>query len=207
LQKFSVAGTRPISVLYNGVDHLRAASSDSDGADIRWPERFVFALASAAPNKNLQLINSLAARLRERGIATVLAGGSNRSVFANAQAFDTGVTALGRVSDGVIRTAFSKAMAFLFPSFHEGFGIPPLEAMAMGCPVIASNTSAMPEVLGDAALYCSPREIDVWEHAVARLAETPSLRESLVSKGYERARLFTWETSARTMLSLLEQYA
>lgn len=208
LAQFGVTGDRPVSVIHNGVDHMLddvAAPPSSDA--IPWPERFVFALGNAAPNKNAALVRAIAPRLRQMGIATVLAGGGNSAVFAGAGGGEADVIALGRVPDAVIREGFRRALAFVFPSFHEGFGIPPLEAMALGCPVVASQTSAMPEILGDAALLRDPSAPDQWLDAIAAIAADPLLRAGLVERGRERARLYTWDRSARRMLSLLASAA
>lgn len=197
-----ITGKVPVSVIHNGIDHiLRADQPVPEG--ISWPERFVFALGNAAPNKNAALVRALAPSLRKLGIATVIAGGGNASVFAAADGGDDGVVALGRVPDAVIREAYRRALVFLFPSFHEGFGIPPLEAMALGCPVVASQTSAMPEILGDAALLRDPHEPGQWLDAVSAIAADPALRAQLVDKGRARAALYTWDKAARRMLQLL----
>lgn len=197
-----ITGKVPVSIIHNGIDHiLRADQPVPDG--ISWPERFVFALGNAAPNKNAALVRALAPRLRERGIATVIAGGGNASIFAAAGVGDGNVVALGRVPDAVISEAYRRALAFLFPSFHEGFGIPPLEAMALGCPVVASQSSAMPEILGDAALLRDPRDPQQWLDAVAAIAADAALRADLIEKGRARAALYTWDKAARRMLQLL----
>lgn len=203
LIKFGVTGDRPVSVIHNGVDHLLASTAAQSAEGVAWPERFVFALGNAAPNKNAALVRTIAPRLRQMGIATVLAGGGNAAVFAGASDDAAEVMMLGRVPDAVIREGFQRALAFVFPSFHEGFGIPPLEAMALGCPVVASQASAMPEILGDGALLRDPRQPDQWLEAIAAIAADPQLRDGLIERGRARAARYTWENSARRMLTLL----
>lgn len=203
LVDLGVTGATPVSVVHNGIDHIRR-DGGACPAGMRWPDRFVFALGNAAPNKNLALVRAIAPRLRREGIATVIAGGAHETVFAAAGGLHSDdVVELGRVPDAVIREAFQKALVFVFPSFHEGFGIPPLEAMALGCPVIASATSAMPEILGDAALLRDPGDPEQWLDAVLAIAGDPDLRASVISKGLRRADRFTWDAAARKMLSLL----
>jgi glycosyltransferase involved in cell wall biosynthesis len=205
LTEFGIVGRTPVSVVANGIDHIRG---NEDGPSmIEWPERFVFALGNVAPNKNLALVRALAPRLRKAGIMTVVAGGGSAAVFAATPADSQGVITLGRVPDAVIREGYRRALAFLFPSFHEGFGIPPLEAMALGCPVIASNTSAMPEVLGDAALLRDPRVVEQWHDAVLAIAGNPDLRSGLIGKGHARADQFRWDGAARAMLALIARTA
>lgn len=203
LQEFGVTGEVPVTVIHNGIDHILEAAAAPSARPIHWPERFVFALGNAAPNKNAALVHALAPRLREHGIATIIAGGGNASVFADVAGRDTGAVALGRVPDSVIREGYGRALAFVFPSFHEGFGIPPVEAMALGCPVVASQNSAMPEILGDAALLRDPNAPQQWLEAILDIAGNPALRSSLVEKGLARAQRYRWDEAGRRMLALL----
>lgn len=109
---------------------------------------------------------------------------------------------LGRVSDFELVTLYSMADIFAFPSFFEGFGMPPIEAMACGVPVITSNTSSLLEVVGDAAIPIDPHDIDALAHAITQLLEDEPLREELCQKGYQRVQHYTWEASARKMLAV-----
>ncbi len=112
---------------------------------------------------------------------------------------------LGRVSDLELITLYSLADVFAFPSFFEGFGIPPLEAMACGAPVITSNTSSLPEVTGDAAIQVDPHDIHALANAIARLLEDEYLRENLRQKGYLQVQKYTWTKSAHKMLSVYQK--
>jgi glycosyltransferase involved in cell wall biosynthesis len=109
---------------------------------------------------------------------------------------------LGRVSDLELAVLYSLADIFAFPSFFEGFGVPPIEAMACGAPVITSNTSSLPEVVGDAALMVDPHNIDELAKAITRLLGDEKLRETLRQKGFARAQLYTWPKSAQKMLDV-----
>lgn len=112
---------------------------------------------------------------------------------------------LGRVSELELITLYSLADVFAFPSFFEGFGVPPLEAMACGTPVITSNTSSLPEVVGDAALLIDPKNINELAQAITRLIEDEQLREELRQKGYEQVKQYSWPNAARKMLSVYEK--
>ena len=106
-----------------------------------------------------------------------------------------------------LRALYESAACFVFPSFYEGFGLPPLEAMACGCPVVASNVAAIPEVLGDAALYFDPaNDRDIFEK-VRRVLEDPQLRKEMREKGLSRARKWTWEKCAKETFEIFKEIA
>jgi len=103
-------------------------------------------------------------------------------------------------NDSLLGQLYSRAVALVYPSLYEGFGIPPLEAMAHGCPVLCSNRSSIPEVVGDAGLYFDPESVDSIADAMERVAAVAEFREDLSARGRERAKLFSWDRcAARTM--------
>jgi glycosyltransferase involved in cell wall biosynthesis len=112
---------------------------------------------------------------------------------------------LGRVSEFELITLYSMADVFVFPSFYEGFGVPPLEAMACGVPVITSNTSSLPEVVGDAAVMIDPYNTAELARAILQVLQDERLRDELRQKGYARAQHFTWAQSASKMLSVYQR--
>jgi glycosyltransferase involved in cell wall biosynthesis len=104
---------------------------------------------------------------------------------------------LGFVPSPVLRVFYSRALAFLFPSLYEGFGLPPLEAMAHGTPVLTSNVSSLPEVFDDAALLVNPENVFDIARGIRQILTDTVLRQTLRRRGYERARMYSWENAAQ----------
>lgn len=107
-------------------------------------------------------------------------------------------------SDDLLGLAYSNAVAFVYPSLYEGFGIPPLEAMSAGCPVISSNSSSLPEVVGDAALLVDPNDVESLAVAMMEMAQSPDLRRRLVDRGHQQRQLFSWEKCVRDTRDIYE---
>lgn len=176
---------------------------------------YVLAMDIFNLRKNFRAILEGVSRLPEalRSSLAIVALGQPR---ATATQYDPGAIAaslgiahnlriLGDVALEDLIALYSGAAAFVYPSVYEGFGMPVLEAMACGCPVITSNVSSLPEVAGDAALLVSPSASDEIAAALRRLLTDSPERERLVRLGFERAGLFTWEKTARSMLEVFEQ--
>ncbi len=118
---------------------------------------------------------------------------------------DGGVRYVSRVSDDELAALYRGALALVYPSRYEGFGLPALEAMASGCPVIASNAGALPEVAGDAAVLVDPDSLDGLAEAMRRMAGDAGLRGDLAARGLARAREFSWERTAARTLEVYER--
>jgi glycosyltransferase involved in cell wall biosynthesis len=112
---------------------------------------------------------------------------------------------LGRISDDDLAQALAGARAFLFPSRIEGFGLPAVEAMASGCPVVASTAPCLPEICGDAALYAGPDDAEGWIAAIERLHTDSATRSRTVEAGIARARRYTWRRIAEQYLELMAE--
>jgi glycosyltransferase involved in cell wall biosynthesis len=115
------------------------------------------------------------------------------------------VVCTGRLPIEDIRLLYSHADLFVFPSIYEGFGMPVLEAMACGAPVITSNRTALPEVAGDAAVLVNPEDAEELGEAMVRVLEDQTLRATLKEKGLKRAKQFTWERAARQTMALYRE--
>ena len=166
------------------------------------------------PYKNLPLLVASFAALRQRGLAVALrVVGSDDPRYPEARQLarelgvDEAIAWSGYVNDAELLAAYQQADVFVLPSNYEGFGLPVLEAMACGTPVICSNTSSLPEVAGDAALMIDPRQPHTLTDAMNRLATEPALRRQLAEKGLARAALFSWDATARQTLALYEELA
>ena len=113
----------------------------------------------------------------------------------------------GFVDDADLPALYSAADLFAYVSLYEGFGLPLLEAMACGTPVIGSNTSSLPEVIGDVGLQVDPRDVNDIAHALRQMIDQPELRERSIGAGLERAKLFSWDKAARELLAIYDQMA
>lgn len=204
-----------LSVVPGAVDHIDRIDADP-GVLSRLnleTDRYVLFVGSLAPGKNLVRALAAVALMRESHptLRFVIAGGANAKIFgaraAGLREDDPYVTWAGYVTDGELKALYEHAGCFVFPSLYEGFGLPPLEAMRCGCPVIVSHEGALPEVCGGAALYCdaySPPDIAA---AIARVMDDPELRARLRTLGREHAHRYSWRRSARTLLDIVRAEA
>ena len=168
---------------------------------------YVLAVGSANPTKNLPALIEAFGRLPHPDLRLVLVGGTNGAVFANETAprEDARILRTGPISDGQLKSLYANASAFVFPSLYEGFGLPPLEAMSLGCPIVASNAASIPEVCGDAAVYFDPASVTDMASAIARVIDDADLRADLRLRGAERFATFTWDAAAQLLMQRLEQ--
>lgn len=201
-----------IAVLHNGHEH--ALLWDPERAEIapdlieqicgRNGRRFVLALGSRSRHKNLDLLVRIAPELDRLGLDIVIAGGGAGIFEENELDAHPNVHLLGRVSDADLACLLDTALCLAFPSFTEGFGLPIVEAMARGCPVVSSNLASMPEVCGSAALLASPFDPEPWIAHIGALSKTADMRGELIEKGRQQVRKFTWAETAEGYRDLME---
>jgi glycosyltransferase involved in cell wall biosynthesis len=209
-----------VEVVYGGVDARFRPVRDTEALEgirqkygLQFP--FVLYVGTIEPRKNLARLLRAFTNLRSRHRIRhrlVVAGGLGwlyQDVLREIDelAAEHEVVFLGRVVDDDLPALYSLADVFVFPSLYEGFGLPPLEAMACGCPVVCSDTSSLPEVVGDAAVLVSPFDVDGISDALATLIADPDRRADLGERGLLRSREFTWESSARRLLDVFRRLA
>lgn len=195
-----------LRVILNGADHLDRARSDPrvlDRLGLRG-RPFLLAVGSANPAKNQAALVEAHRRLGPAAPPLVLVGGRRDAVFA-ASAPAAGAQALeaGPVDDAALVALYGAALALVFPSLYEGFGLPPLEAMRLGCPVIASREASIPEVCGDAAYYLDGTGADAIEQGLRRVLGDAALRRSLGEAGRRRSQAFAWHEAAVSLRAVL----
>jgi glycosyltransferase involved in cell wall biosynthesis len=199
---YEVAPER-ISVIYNGIDEV-FHSEDSELPKVDVDDRpYILSVCAAIPKKNVSSIIRALAALKERGLPHRLVhigppGSAQASLEAEVRRFNlrNDVVFKGYVSKFELAAYYRGADALLFPSFHEGFGIPIVEAMASGCPVVTSTAFSMPEIAGDAALLVDPYNVESLISVTHRILTNRSLREEMIELGRARARRFSWNRCA-----------
>lgn len=198
-----------MTLCYPGSEHVQRGPADASAlCSFTLPEQpFLLAVASANPNKNFVSVLRALEALGSDAPPCVIVGRTDQRQFADIDVDAERVTHLGYVSDDELLALYRRALCLVFPSFYEGFGLPPLEAMAAGCPVISSRSSAMPEISGPAAEYCDPRDYRTLMAAILRVARTPGRRSAMIERGIRRARIFSWQTSAARLLQTLSAAA
>ncbi len=212
-------GTPPekITVMYGGVDaHFQPVREPQRITVLRnkyrlGAEPFILGLGTIQPRKNYQRLIRAFSNIKYQvpNIKLIIAGGKGwlyDDIFAEVRrlGLEGQVVFPGFVDDEDLPALYSAAELLAYPSLYEGFGLPVLEAMACGTPVVTSNVSSLPEVSGDAALLVEPSDVNAMAEAMCRLLQDANLRQQLVAQGFEQARQFTWDKAARQLLEMYE---
>jgi glycosyltransferase involved in cell wall biosynthesis len=208
LDAYGVASRSKLCIIPNGHEHaLQWQTNHAPSTSAPSNSDTIVLLGGTAPHKNGRLILDLAPDLARLGLKIAVVGASDASVFSNSgpALHAPNIRWLGRVKDDALATLLKEALCLAFPSYVEGFGLPPLEAMALGCPVVVSNRASLPEVCGSAALYASPTDGQMWLEAFRRLHTEPNLRAKLKAAGRLRAHRFSWRRSAELYLEAMAQ--
>lgn len=175
-------------------------------------QRYLLAVGEGRPYKNIPRLLRAFALLRDREIQLVVVGRVARQevdlpALARSLGIAERVRFSGFIPDEELRLLYAGAEAFVFPSLYEGFGIPPLEAMACAAPVVCSDRSSLPEVCGDAAVYVDPDREEAIAHGIERVIGDEALRAALRQRGLERAKTFSYRRTAEKILEVIRGVA
>lgn len=169
------------------------------------PQGFILGVGSVKPNKNYALLGQAMKLLPGYPLPVAIAGAKDIGIFKDAAVLPDSFRFLGFVADADLAALYRQAAWFVFPSLYEGFGLPAVEAMANGCPVLAARAASIPEVCGDAALYfdaTDPREL---AQLLQRVVRRPQQRQALVAAATERLQRYNWRANAHILLGRLQQ--
>lgn len=206
---YDVVEPERIEVIANGGEHLLRATADPgilDRLGIE-PGRYVLALANTQLHKNIGVLLKAWSEQDMKLQTLVLVGPHGPAAFAAAgHTIPDGVKFAGNVEDGELRALYEAATCYACPSLLEGFGLPAVEAMTLGCPVVASPRAALPEVCREAALYADPYRPEAWRQAIDE-CRLPDRRCDLQARGIRQAARFSWRAAASALMRLIEQTA
>lgn len=197
-----------VRVVRLGGEHMLAVTPDSSILARHELEGRPYILVSGnrSPHKNLAVVAAAVELLPSQTFDVVVVGAHNPAVLRGvAQAWPTNTRWLGYVPDAQLRALYEHAACFVYPSLYEGFGLPPLEAMTCGCPVLLSRAAALPEVGGEAVRYFDPRSPDALARELDEVMGSPDLRTELRHRGLERAMEFSWQGAAAAVLRAVEE--
>ncbi len=204
-----------IKVVHLGVERRFRPISDVEEYRLRnnLPSKMILNVGTLEPRKNVVTLIKAFKKLREKGCKDyklAIAGEKGwlyRQIFKEASLgnIEQEILFLGVVSDDDLPMLYNCADVFVYPSLYEGFGLPPLEAMACGIPVITSNTSSLPEVVGDAGIMVDPTDPDSLCEAMLNVLTNKEMRRRMSSKGLKRSKLFSWEKSAKEILEIYDE--
>jgi glycosyltransferase involved in cell wall biosynthesis len=166
-------------------------------------DKHYLVVGTPAQHKNLAMP---VAAMAKSGRQVVVVGVSDRQVFSAASSLDDDALLAGRLTDEELAWMYRNAAALVFPSKYEGFGLPPLEAQLLGCPVVCSAAASMPEVCGDGALYFDPEDTATLLAQLDRIDTEHGLADDMRNRGIRNARRFTWDASAGRIIGLLTAY-
>lgn len=198
-----------VSVTQLGCDHMAAQRRDWAVLEkhLLTSSSYVLAVSSRNPNKNFQGVVRAMGFLDGQPVRFVIAGNLNAQVFGESDDLPASVIEVGHVSDAQLCALYERAGCFVFPSFYEGFGLPPLEAMTCGCPVVAADIAVLRETCGDAALFCDPADASSIAERIAMVMAEGELRQTLIERGRIHSQNFRWAKTAAETWNILQTVA
>jgi len=214
--KYLSTDASDVIVIYNGIEHFKylaeeGASNKCDNIKgINLNEKFFLCVGSVEPRKNLNIVIESFQSIELDGVKLVIVGGKDKlfkflDLKSNiSEKFHDKVVFTGYLTDFELISLYSSATAFIFPSVYEGFGIPPLEAMSLGCPSIVSNSTSLPEVCGDAAIYFDTNDVRDLSKKLEEISKcTQEQKGEIISKGILQSEKYSWKKSALDLLDLI----
>lgn len=205
LVRYGLCKAGKITIAPDGHEHaLRWTPRHSIRTQLAAGPGTIVLLGSRAPHKNIGLILGMGERLAQAGLRVAVVGFSDGRVFGKAQELEAAnIGWLGRIGDDELAALLEDCLCLAFPSLVEGFGLPMLEAMVRGCPVVASDRASLPEIGGDGVLYAPPDRADIWFDRFMELAGDAGLRRMMIGRGRRQAEKFSWEDTAKRYLELM----
>lgn len=221
IETYKIDPAKIIAIPLAAPDHFGPVTDDKELQRVRHiygiDGDYVLSVGSIQPRKNLARLIEAYAALRSshtenRFPKLVIVGKKGWLYDETLRTLETtgvkdSIVLTGYVPDSDLPALYSGALCFVYPSYFEGFGLPPLEAMKCGTPVLVGNTTSLPEVVGDAGLKVDPFDVAAIAGGIGELINNSQLRRELSTKGLERARLFDWQTTARQTLKVYEEVA
>ena len=217
IRYLNISGEK-ITVIYNGLNEPFIAyrndiSLEKTIPKFNLPKHFLLCVATLEPRKNILMIIEAYHKLKKMGFEQKLVlvgkkGWKYNNIHTKIKQFglENEVVFTGYVSDRDLSVIYHIADVFIYPSLYEGFGFPPLEAMACGCPVITSDSSSLPEVVGNAAIKINPRDINELTDAIEKLLVDPNLRDIMIIKGIKQAQKFRWNETAKEYIKIFNAF-
>jgi glycosyltransferase involved in cell wall biosynthesis len=195
-----------ISVIYIGIDErFKPQKLKNHGM-------YILGVSSIAYHKNFIKLIEAFSYLKTKNVKLYIVGGVNEKIFGkdstkilNYIKNNENIKFLGRVNDDTLIQLYSNALCFVYPSLYEGFGLPPLEAQACGCPVVISDIPVFREIYGDSALYFNPLDSQDIANKIEEMINNKYLRDILIKRGFENSKKYSWENSAKQFFSVLEK--
>lgn len=207
---------KDIQIIYNAIDFTKFTIINDRirlkniKEKYQLPNEFLLFVGNVKPHKN---IKNLLYAIKDINVNLVIVGKKDGFITGDDEVInliksgnmEDRVFFTGYVEDEDIPDIYNLATVFVFPSLYEGFGIPPLEAQACGCPVVCSNVASLPEVAGDSVIYCNPYDSNDIKEKIELLLNDKNLQNQLITKGYENIKRFSWKESAEKIIEVVER--
>ncbi|MCK5855028.1 MAG: glycosyltransferase family 4 protein, partial [Sulfurovaceae bacterium] len=195
----------------HGIDHNLFKVYQEPKVDFELPKKYILSVGSIEPRKNLLGLLKAYALLDEKLkseyqlVLVGFKGWENIEIMELIKQNEKSIHYLGFITDEELAQVYNLTSLFVFPSFYEGFGLPPLEAMACGSPVVCSDSSSLPEVGGDAVVYCNPQDTNDIKEKIEIVLNNTTLQNEMIDKGLQQAKKFSWEKSSKEHMRVFEE--